>query len=78
MDYYEITKKLIGKVYPVGETNIDSERYNNLIQMCDLSESLLMDIKEVSRLKDAREHSVKSAGIYADKFIEILQTRLKY
>ena len=30
MDYYEVVKKLIGEVDPVGETHIDNERFENL------------------------------------------------
>lgn len=30
IDTYEVVKKIIGKIEPLGETNIDNDRFENL------------------------------------------------
>lgn len=37
----EIVENLIGKINPVGETNEDEIRFENLKLMCDLTNSLI-------------------------------------
>lgn len=69
MTYTEITKKLIGEIRPVGETNTDKERFENLEAMCGLVQDLLGEIITVSLNKDRQEHSLKKAGEYAHNFI---------
>jgi hypothetical protein len=66
---YEIAKKLIGEVYPVGETNTDNVRYENLKDMTQLVEELLVDIRTVAREKNRPEHSIQRAGKFASIFL---------
>ena len=69
MDVYEVTKKLIGPIEPVGETQTDAKRYENLKDMIDLTESLIAEIGDVARFnKDRHEHSMSQAGKRAHKF----------
>ncbi len=75
MDYYKITKKLIGPIKPVGETNEDERRMQNLIDTCNLIDSLLSDLHEVASLHDRFEYSVKRAGTYAKYYTE---SKLKF
>lgn len=56
---YDIVKKLIGNIEPVGETNEDRKRYDNLEDMFELVYLLLKDIKKVSEYSDRQEASVK-------------------
>ena len=70
MDYTEIVKKLIGYIDPVGETNIDDKRFENLKAMCELVNNLVTEIDEVSFYnKNKDEYSRKRAGEYANNFL---------
>lgn len=71
MDYLQIINKLIGPIEPVGETNADVHRYNNLKEQCKLVELLLAQINNVARKKDSHEYSVKRVGDYADQFLSM-------
>lgn len=72
MDYYEITKKLIGHIHPVGQTHIDADRYTNLVNMCDLAEQIISSIRDVAQFKDNPQYSVNVAGEYAYNFLQRL------
>lgn len=65
----EIIKRMIGVVVPVGETNEDEKRFENLKDLCDLVEDLIGIIGEVSE-KNSYEHSVKRASDYAKRFLK--------
>ncbi len=74
MNIYEIVGKLIGEIYPVGETYTDDERYENLKAMCDLTSDLIIKIGAVARNnKDRGEYSMARAGKHADEFLKDLQ-----
>ena len=68
MDIYEVVKKLIGDIDPVGETHTDEKRFENLKVMCEVADKLLTDIDGVIPNKRRQEHSMKKAGEYADEF----------
>lgn len=70
MDIHEIVKKLIGPIDPVGETNTDNKRFENLKVMCDLVDKLLTDIDRVIPNKRRAEYSMKRAGEYASDFFD--------
>ena len=72
MSLYQIVLRLIGRIKPVGETNEDNGRFENLKAMTDLVEQLLSDIKSVSLGKDSGQYSVKRSGEYANKFLKDL------
>jgi len=66
----EIAENLIGNIKPVGETNTDNERFENLKQMCDLTDSLIKSIYEVSYdNRNSMESSVRRASDYAGYFL---------
>lgn len=69
---YEIAKKLIGPVSPIGETNEDERRFENLKVMIELVDQLLGDIDLVAMKKDRAEYSVKKAGVFAATFFDRL------
>ena len=70
MEIYEIVTKLVGRINPVGETNTDNERFENLKVMCELVEKLIVDIDTVGYSnKNAYEFSKKRAAEYSEKFI---------
>ena len=66
---YSVFRKLIGDTRPVGETNEDNKRYENLKVMCCVVEQLLCDIDDIAcDYKDRQEYSIKRAGELADKW----------
>lgn len=71
MEIKDVVLRLIGPVDPVGETNADNARFENLKALCELTEELVCIIDEVSyKNKDSYEYSVKRAGEYAFDFID--------
>jgi hypothetical protein len=70
MTHLEIVQKLIGPVTPVGETNEDQRRFENLKQMCELAGNLLNEIGKVGESANGRhEASVKKVAAYACVFL---------
>ena len=70
IDYYETVKKLIGPIEPVGETNVDEVRMENLKAMTGMLDTLLGDIMDVARHNIGRtEYSMKQAGKHAHNFL---------
>lgn len=70
MTYTEITKKLVGDISPIGESNTDEVRFENLKEMCTLVNDLIAEIDNVAFYnKNSHESSVKRAGEYASIFL---------
>jgi hypothetical protein len=72
MDIHEIVKKLVGPIDPVGESNTDDIRFENLKIMTELVDELLTDIDHVASNRDRAEYSMKRAGEHASKFYDDL------
>lgn len=71
MTHTEIVKKLIGEIKPVGETNADAQRFENLKELCELANDLIVMIFSVANnYKNRPEHSVQKASNYADQFLK--------
>lgn len=64
-----VVNKIIGPIFPIGESNADNDRFENLQEMCELVEELLSYLHQVRTEKNAHEYSVKRAGQYADNFL---------
>lgn len=70
MTHKEIVTKLIGEIRPVGETNTDNQRLENLKVLCGLVEDLAWEIYRVGYdFKDRQEWSLKQASDYAQNFL---------
>jgi hypothetical protein len=70
MDLKEIVMKLVGPVFPVGDTNEDEERFKNLCNLCELTNNLIAHIDEVAcENKNQTEYSRKRAGEFAYKVL---------
>lgn len=70
MTNHDLVKKIIGKINPIGESNIDEQRFENLKEMCHLAEMILMDIDDLRAEFDGdRRASVKKCTDYAIKFL---------
>ncbi len=76
MDIYEIVKKLIGPINPVGETQTDDKRFDNLKDMKELIIQLISDIDEVATdNKNKYEYSMKKAGEFANRILDELNIK---
>lgn len=69
MTIYDVVKKLVGPIRPVGDTIIDDERFKNLKVMTALVDKLLTDIDAVGTEATAPEYSRKRAGRFANDFL---------
>lgn len=70
MELYDVVKKLVGEINPVGETDEDSRRFENLKTLTELVDGLLIDIDYVARKRHRHEYSIKLAGDFASKFLD--------
>lgn len=71
MDIHGVVKKLVGPINPVGETNTDNARFENLKVLTELVEKLVIDIDAVAyEHKDAHQFSLKRAAEHASKFMK--------
>ena len=71
MTNYDVVKKLIGEIRPIGETRADDERFENLKEMCKLMDEIDTAIKNVAwDFRHHNEYSIKRAVEYADKFMK--------
>jgi hypothetical protein len=72
MELIDIVRKLVGPINPIGETNDDNNRFENLRVMTVLVDKLIADIDVVASKKDRCEYSIQRAGKYATKFMDDL------
>lgn len=71
MDVYEVVTKLIGPVNPVGCSQSDAVRLENVKVLTALVDSLLTDIDGIAMsYKDSHEHSVKLIGQHCSGFLD--------
>ena len=69
---YEVVTKLLGKIESVGESHIDTKRYENLENTISLVNSLLYDIFLASRSKNNQQASMVMSGKRAYEFLKEL------
>lgn len=71
MEVKEIVQKLIGPIYPVGKSEVDAERLENLKKMCELVDDLITEIDSVAyHNRHSREASVKACAEFASAFLD--------
>lgn len=71
MDTYEVTMKLIGPVEPVGETNMDNDRYENLKDLTNLTNQLLTVIDSIAnQFQNNHQYSMKRAAVHCNEFLD--------
>jgi hypothetical protein len=68
-----ITDRLIGKVQPIGETNEDEKRLENLKEMYELLDYLVDEMYKVSKEAESHEYSRSKAGNYARNYLKELK-----
>ena len=76
MNHYEIVKKLIGPIKPIGNTEIDNERFEYLRETIELVDVLVSEIEYVAGDNTANERSIKRAGDFATDFLIALKNRI--
>lgn len=71
MEIYDVVKKLIGDIEPVGASHIDGERFENLKNMTRLMRELLTDI-ECVRYDNSSMHedSIRKAVDHIKQFYD--------
>lgn len=74
MTIYDIVKKLIGNIMPIGETREDDIRFEHLKATTELVDLLLDDIKRASHCSNKGEFSLKRSEEFASKFLDNLTT----
>ena len=77
LSVYEVVGKLTGAIEPVGSTETDEIRFENLKEMCELAEMLMEDIAHVARQTNAYQGSIVKAAKYADDSLKHLDEFLK-
>jgi hypothetical protein len=69
MDMIDVVMRLNGPIEPVGDTNIDEKRLENLKALCVLTGLLLDRIESVSEAYGDHMASVKAAKDHAAAFL---------
>ena len=69
MEIQDVVRKILGPIEPIGETNADNERYENLKVTIDLINTLLFDISQVAQYSTCPEFSRSRAGKRAKQFL---------
>jgi len=73
MTTFEIVKKLIGPINPVGDSSRDEERFENLKHMIELMDQIHSEIDDVAyRNRESKEYSVKRSVDYINVYLDKL------
>ncbi len=73
MEVIDVVNKLIGDIKPCGRSEVDGDRYNNLIAYCNLITELIEEVEIVAhQYRHSYEFSVKRAGEHAFNFLKEL------
>ena len=76
MTNYEIVKKIIGPIKPVGDTEVDNERFENLRETIEVVDVLVSEIEYVAGRNSSNEYSTKRASDFATEFLIALKNRI--
>ena len=73
MTNYDVVKKLIGDIRPLGDASRDGKRLENLKAMCELMDEIHSAIDAVAYdFKDDKQGSVVACWNEANKYIDSL------
>lgn len=73
MKIIDVVMKLIGPIAPVGDSNIDDQRFQNLEELCRLVDRLTGEIYAIATAnKTAPEYSRNRSGKRAQAFLRML------
>ncbi len=78
MTIHEILRKLIGKIKPIGETNTDNIRYENLNIQLKLMKELNSEIISIAyELRNRQEFSISRSVKLCNKYLDDLKITLE-
>ena len=69
LELVDFVRKVIGPIYPLGESRVDEIRFRNLEELLDLIDELYMDVVGIAEYDSAHEHSVKKAVTLARNWL---------
>jgi hypothetical protein len=69
VELVDVVNKLVGPIEPIGKTEVDEVRLNNLKVLTSLADELIGQIRDVSLNKSRCEHSMKICGEHAYEFL---------
>lgn len=73
MEIIDVVMKLTGPVDPIGETNTDAKRLENLKQLTSLTEELVCKIDKIAyEYQNNHQASMRLAAIHCSKFLASL------
>lgn len=67
---FDVVKKLIGNVHPIGETYTDEERFENLRRMTELAEQIIMELEKELENENHYADSIQKSGKYIKHWFE--------
>ena len=65
MEISEVVRKIVGSIEPYGDTNIDNERFENLVTHASLVTELIADMIETAKYRNRPEYSMSNLGEHA-------------
>ena len=75
MELIDVVYKLTGPIHPIGSSEEDSRRFENLKVVIKLVDQLLFDINGVATCANNHQASMSKAGKQAQEFlIEVKET----
>lgn len=72
----QIVMSVIGEISPVGESNEDTRRLENIKEMTDLVDTLVSEIARIRAYRGDSRYSVDKIGSHADRFLCDLHSEL--
>lgn len=76
MKYIEIINRLIGNIHSIGSSHIDSERYENLKEYCELSCEMINEICDEAKNSKRFEYSMEKSGKEAIEYLKSIKVTI--
>ena len=76
LDVRDVVLKLTGPIQPVGESNTDAFRLENIKQLTELIDDLITDVALQIHNADRPEASMRAIGKHAREFLRELRDSL--
>ena len=73
MTVYDVVMKLVGPIDPLGDSNADAKRLENLKELTALVENLRYRVSQVVPAASRQEASMKAIGMHAKTFLQQLR-----
>lgn len=71
MTNFDVVKKLIGPINPIGCSSRDAERFENLKNMIELMDQIHSEIDDIAyRNRDCKEQSIKRSVDFINDYLD--------